>query len=129
MTVFVAYAHTPEGHTALERGARIARRERLPLVVFDLDTTSDAPDRSIPAATPVPDGEGLDVRWLARDARSTDATGELIDLVHSTEPDVVVVGVKPRSPVGKFLLGSNAQRIIIDSPVPVLAVKAARHGA
>jgi hypothetical protein len=127
MTVFVAYAHTPEGHAALERGARIAGRERIPLVVFDLDATSDAPDRSIPATTLVPDGEGLDVRWLARDTRSTDATGELIDLVHSTQPDVVVVGVRPRSPVGKFLLGSNAQRIIIDSPVPVLAVKAAHH--
>jgi nucleotide-binding universal stress UspA family protein len=84
MTVFVAYAHTP--------------------------------DRSIPATIPVPDGEGLDVRWLARDSRSNDATGELIDLLHTVEPEVVVVGVRPRTSVGKFLLGSNAQRIILDSP-------------
>ncbi|MFC4630769.1 universal stress protein [Promicromonospora alba] len=127
MTVFVAYAHTPEGQAALERGAQISRREQLPLVVFDLEAASDAPDRSIPATVPLPDGEGLDVRWLARDARSNDATGELIDLVHTVEPDVVVVGVRPRTSVGKFLLGSNAQRIIIDSPAPVLAVKADRH--
>jgi nucleotide-binding universal stress UspA family protein len=119
MTVFVAYAHTPEGQAALERGAQISRREQLPLVVFDLEAASDAPDRSIPATVTLADSKGLDVRWLARD---------LIDLVHTIEPDVVVVGVKRRTSVGKFLLGSNAQRIIIDSPVPVLAVKAARHG-
>ncbi|MFD7024399.1 universal stress protein [Promicromonospora sukumoe] len=127
MTVLVAYAHTPEGNAALERGTRIAERERLPLVIFDLDATSESADRSIPAGAETP--SGLDARWLARDARSHDATGELIDMVHTIEPDVVVVGVRPRTSVGKFLLGSNAQRIIIDSPVPVLAVKAVRHEA
>ncbi|WP_328305838.1 universal stress protein [Actinomycetospora sp. NBC_00405] len=41
-------------------------------------------------------------------------------------PDVqrLVIGMKRRSPVSKALLGSAAQRLLLDSPVPILAVKA-----
>ena len=39
---------------------------------------------------------------------------------------MIVVGVRHRTPVGKLLLGSVAQRVILDAPCPVLAVKPAR---
>ena len=35
----------------------------------------------------------------------------------------VVVGLRHRSPVGKMLMGSVAQRILLDADVPVLSVK------
>ena len=35
----------------------------------------------------------------------------------------IVVGVKHRSPVGKLLLGSAAQQIILEARVPVVCVK------
>ena len=42
------------------------------------------------------------------------------------EPDrLAVVGIHRRSPVGKALLGSTAQRVLLDAPCPVLAVRAA----
>jgi nucleotide-binding universal stress UspA family protein len=34
------------------------------------------------------------------------------------------VGIHRRSPVGKALLGSNAQRILVNASCPVLAVRA-----
>ena len=37
----------------------------------------------------------------------------------------LVVGVRKRSPVGKAVLGSIAQRLILESTVPVLSVKSA----
>ena len=44
-------------------------------------------------------------------------------------PDVtrLVVGVRERSPVGKAILGSIPQRLILEATVPVLSVKAAEH--
>ncbi len=49
---------------------------------------------------------------------------EILDAVRETGAGLVVVGVRRRTPVGKLLLGSTAQRILLDAPCPVLAVKA-----
>lgn len=38
--------------------------------------------------------------------------------------DLIVIGIRRRSRVGKLLTGSNAQDILLHAPVPVLAVKA-----
>ena len=35
----------------------------------------------------------------------------------------LVIGIKRRTPVGKAILGSVSQRLLLNSPVPVLAVK------
>ena len=33
---------------------------------------------------------------------------------------MIVIGLRKRSAIGKFILGSQAQRILLDSDVPVL---------
>ena len=53
-----------------------------------------------------------------------DSAEELLRTAESTEADFIVIGLRRRSPVGKLLLGSNAQRVLLDAACPVLAVKA-----
>jgi nucleotide-binding universal stress UspA family protein len=130
MSVLVAYAHTAEGRAALQHGHDVARKEALPLVVFDLDASSTAEDHGIaadhePGAAPAA-GE-VPARWIARDHRNPDPAGEFLDAAQELDASLIVVGVRRRSPVGKLFLGSNAQHIIIGANVPVLAVKADHH--
>jgi nucleotide-binding universal stress UspA family protein len=62
-----------------------------------------------------------EVRQLVR---GLDPAEDLIAVAEEVDADFIVIGLRRRTPVGKLILGSNAQRILLDSPCPVLAVKA-----
>lgn len=131
MTILVAYSQTNEGHAALEHGVTLASRDSAPLVIFALDHPSSGDNDDIPAQ-PIPDAvslDGLAVSWLGPDHQSPDATGDLLDKAEEISADTIVVGVRRRSRVGKLILGSMAQKIIIGANVPVVAVKAAVNDA
>lgn len=52
-----------------------------------------------------------------------DVAEGVVQAATDSSASLVVVGVRHRTPVGKALLGSVAQRVILDAPCPVLAVK------
>lgn len=54
-----------------------------------------------------------------------DAATELLSAMDRPEADLLVIGIKHRSPVGKLLLGSVSQQLLLECPKPVLAVKPA----
>jgi len=56
--------------------------------------------------------------------RGLDPAEDLVAVAEQVKAEFIVIGLRRRSPVGKLILGSNAQRILLDAPCPVLAVKA-----
>ena len=55
--------------------------------------------------------------------RGRDGAEEVLLAVEELDAELVVIGVRRRTAVGKLLLGSTAQSIIMQSTCDVLAVK------
>jgi nucleotide-binding universal stress UspA family protein len=55
--------------------------------------------------------------------RGLSAGEDLVEFANENEVDEIIVGVKRRSKVGKLLMGSTAQYVILQSQCPVVTVK------
>ncbi|MET0837515.1 MAG: universal stress protein [Marmoricola sp.] len=127
MSVVVAFSPDVYGRAALDHAATEAVRRETDLVVVNAtkgDSLVDARyahEDEVQALQTRLESEGVTVQ-VHRDVVPdiADAVLEVADEVGAT---LVVVGIRHRSPVGKMLLGSVAQRIILDAHCPVLAVK------
>lgn len=127
MTVVAVHSSSAPGLAALRVAADEALRGGDALVVMGSDASAAA--LSIEEVRARLDGA----------AAALDDAGIPIELGHSVLPDpsdavvqvaqqhdarLIVIGLRRRSPVGKLLLGSTAQRILLEATCPVLAVKA-----
>ena len=131
MTIVVGYVSTKEGQAALQRALAEAKLRRTNLVVINSnrggrDFDGDARARSESdleriATDAAADGVDMEVRQLVR---GNEPAEDLISVADETGADLIVIGLRRRTPVGKLILGSNAQRILLDAPCAVLAVKA-----
>lgn len=129
--IVVGYVPKPEGRAALRRAAEEAKLRGMRLVVvssahggrdYDGDDAAgtDAELERVRARL-AEAGVEAEIRQLVR---GMDVAEDLIAVAEETSADIIVIGLRKRSPVGKLILGSNAQRILLDAPCPVLAVKA-----
>jgi nucleotide-binding universal stress UspA family protein len=55
--------------------------------------------------------------------RSLSRGEDLVNLTRDHQVDEIIIGVKKRSRVGKFLMGSTAQFVILNCECPVVVVK------
>ncbi|WP_222195083.1 universal stress protein [Modestobacter italicus] len=132
MTVLVGFVPTPEGEAAFTAGLAEARRRGEDLLVLNsprggAPVSADvAPPELVVALTARAQADGVPL-----ELRQTPHTGDLADAVlrvaEEADASVIVIGLRRRSPVGKLLMGSSAQRILLDADRPVLAVKP-QHG-
>ena len=112
---------TPEGQAAIHRAVAEARLRDTDLVVLTApaqaggDAVHDVPELT---------EAGDDVRVTVRAAvRADDLAGEVVDLATELDAEMIVIGMRRRSPVGKLFLGSTAQDVLLNASVPVLTVR------
>ena len=71
---------------------------------------------------------GLDEAGLTYDVRQSvgaDVGDQVLAVAAEVDADLIVLGLRRRTPVGKLIMGSVAQRILLGAHCPVLAVKPA----
>jgi nucleotide-binding universal stress UspA family protein len=130
-TVVVGYVPKPEGEAALRTAISEAKLRSASLVVvnsqrggsdFDQDASTQA-DREMATVRSILEGSEVsyEIRQLVRGFEPAE---DLISIAEANDAELIVIGLRRRSPVGKLILGSNAQRILLDAHCPVLAVKA-----
>jgi nucleotide-binding universal stress UspA family protein len=115
VTVLVARTNTPESEAALRAGIAEARRRQEDLAVFNLTGTQLDPEQDTM--------DGVPVSFTQPDPRDHDEVGSLLDAASRLGASVIVIGIKRRSATGKLLFGSTAQKVLLESAAPVLAVK------
>jgi len=129
-TIVVGFVPKAEGQAALRRAAEEALLREARLVVVN----SHRGGREYDGQEALRGEQELtDIREQLTDAgvdheirqlvRGMDPADDLIQVARDVGADFIVIGLRRRSPVGKLILGSNAQRILLDAPCPVLAVK------
>jgi nucleotide-binding universal stress UspA family protein len=128
-TIVVGYVAKPEGEAALRRAIEEAKLRGARLVVVNSARGGDDGDATAEAESVmsqvkqqlVDSGVEHEVRQLVRGFEPAE---DLIGIADTSDAELIVIGLRRRSPVGKLILGSNAQRILLDAQCPVLAVKA-----
>ncbi|OZC84098.1 hypothetical protein CH254_24880 [Rhodococcus sp. 06-412-2C] len=133
MTVGVLHNNSPEGRAALAAAVREARIRETDLVVLHALSGSAEPSAETAetaavstavdaALTDIDDADS--VSWTVAVGRpDPDAVNTLLTLVEEQKSEILVVGSRHRSAVGKFLMGQTIQRLLLEIPVPVLLVK------
>jgi Universal stress protein family len=116
--IVVGYSAKPEGKAALARAVEEAGLRSARLVVVHT-----SPDPEVDELTDRLAAAGV-VYEIRQAPDALDPAEELIAVADATDAEFIVIGLRRRSPVGKLLLGSNAQRVLLDASCPVLAVKA-----
>ncbi|MGV8966373.1 MAG: universal stress protein [Cellulomonas sp.] len=128
MPIIVGYTTKPEGKAALQHGLAEALAHDESLVVVNIGSgvhpehmLAAEEDLAEVARALVAAGVEHQIRQLVR---GKEPSQEIVDLATEISATMIVIGLRRRSPVGKLLLGSNAQQILLDASCPVVAVKA-----
>ncbi|MFC7493000.1 MULTISPECIES: universal stress protein [unclassified Nocardioides] len=128
MTILLGYKPNALGDAALERAIDEARRHEDRLVVLNVARGDAAIENN---RLTDPQAEGLQHRLtesgvefeIERLVDPGEVAEEVLEAADRLGADLIVIGLRHRTAVGKLILGSDAQRILMHATCPVLAVK------
>lgn len=130
MKVLVGFITSPEGEAALEAAIAEAKLRDATLVVVHSLFGGGRDENKLPEYTEAlravderlqKEPISYEIRELVRGNAPGD---DLLAFAREEDVTLIVIGLRRRSPVGKLVLGSNAQDILLGADCPVLAVKA-----
>jgi nucleotide-binding universal stress UspA family protein len=122
VAIVVGYIPTKEGAAALTRAGEEALLRKTGLVIINSDRDGSGDGGDLDSVSQELKGKGVDIE-IRQLVRGNEPAEDLIGVAEEISAELIVIGLRRRTPVGKLILGSNAQRILLDAPCPVLAVK------
>ena len=126
-TIVVGWTPDEFGEAALRRGIEEARLRAGHVVVVNAtrgDALVDeryADEEQLARLATELAGSGVEVD--VRRSMGADVGDQVLAVAADVAADLVVIGLRRRTPVGKLLMGSVAQRILLGADCTVLAVK------
>lgn len=133
MTIVVGYVPKPEGRAALRTALDEADRRGEALYVLNTSRGDAYVDPSYASPEDLADvrrqleESGVPFE-LEQHVGGRDGAEEVVAAAAARSASLIVIGIRRRSPTGKLVFGSDAQRILLDAGCPVLAVKAPADG-
>ena len=127
MTIVGGYAPSTQGRAALRAGIRYAERTGSPLLVAAHQHA--VPGSGGAAATEEEvraelEEQGADLEGVTIRRGPDREIGEfLLATIEDVQAELVVIGLRRKSPIGKLNLGASARRVVLGAPCPVLTVK------
>lgn len=127
MTIVVGYTPNEYGDIALAHGIDQAKKRRSALVVVNATKGDSYVDNRFATKDQLADLDvelsSAGVEYDVRQSMGSDVPEQVLKVVDEVKAELLVIGIRHRSAVGKMLMGSVAQRLLLDSPAPILAVK------
>jgi nucleotide-binding universal stress UspA family protein len=129
MSIIVGFVPTPAGEAALSAGIAEAQLRKQDLVIVNSAREGALVDKAVAAedvlARASRQAEEAGVKaTVIQPPYQHDLADEFLEVAREANASLIVIGLRHRSQVGKFILGSHAQRILMQADRPVLAVKA-----
>jgi nucleotide-binding universal stress UspA family protein len=136
-TIVLGYVRRAEGMAALEQAIEEARRRDGHLVILhsmrggERDEVEDVVQYREDFEEIEKELTRLGIDHTLREyVRGRSVAEDVLAVAEEEDAELIVLGIRRRSPVGKLLLGSNAQSILLNAPCPVLAVPSRdEHGS
>lgn len=127
--VVVGYTPRPQGRAALRAAIQEARRRGARLHVVNASSGDAYVDNGLADADQLAElRRELESSGLPHQVEQSvgrhEPAQEIIEAADRLSAHLVVIGIRRRTPVGKLLMGSTAQRVLLQADCPVLAVKA-----
>ena len=117
------------GRRALEVGEQTALEKGWDVAILSTEADGHGPaPEDLPIDKTKLEAAGLSITFIPPAPTIHDAGDQAIAVAQERRPELIVLGIRRRSRVGKLLMGSVAQKILLEVDCPVLVVKAsAQH--